>query len=202
MKLLSYFTPRHIARELVTGVQLALALQVVLHLLVNFVHVGLLHRVRCRVIESRYTLIIKPQTIELTGFAPPELFGKEDELDESALLVTGLIKQSGGWMRIEPGLVLPPIVSQWRSVQLISQDPPVRQMFAHFVRERLVMMTMAKMHEFVHDDQLNAAWRLFCQLQIEPNATSSSIAGPPTSLHSANTPLVHLHADARSPFVY
>lgn len=40
-----------------------------------------------------YTLIIKPQTIELTGFAPPELFGKEDELDESALLVTGLIKQ-------------------------------------------------------------------------------------------------------------
>ena len=40
-----------------------------------------------------YTLTIKADSIELSGFAPPELFGRDDELDQSALLVTGLIKQ-------------------------------------------------------------------------------------------------------------
>jgi hypothetical protein len=40
-----------------------------------------------------YTLRLQPGTIELTGFVPPDLFGRDDELDDSALLVTGLIKQ-------------------------------------------------------------------------------------------------------------
>lgn len=40
-----------------------------------------------------FTLRLKPGSIELTGFVPPDLFGRDDELDDSALLVTGLIKQ-------------------------------------------------------------------------------------------------------------
>ncbi len=40
-----------------------------------------------------YTLRLQPGTIELTGFVPPDLFGRDDEMDDSALLVTGLIKR-------------------------------------------------------------------------------------------------------------
>ena len=40
-----------------------------------------------------FKLTVRPESIELAGFTPPELFGKDDEVDESALLVTGLIKQ-------------------------------------------------------------------------------------------------------------
>jgi hypothetical protein len=43
-----------------------------------------------------YSLNIKSDCIELSGFTPRELFGKDNELDDSALLVTGLIKQLAG----------------------------------------------------------------------------------------------------------
>ena len=43
-----------------------------------------------------YSIKINSNCIELSGFTPRELFGKDDELDSSALLVTGLIKQLAG----------------------------------------------------------------------------------------------------------
>jgi len=43
-----------------------------------------------------YSIKINSNCIELSGFTPRELFGKDSELDSSALLVTGLIKQLAG----------------------------------------------------------------------------------------------------------
>jgi hypothetical protein len=43
--------------------------------------------------RNGHTFAIRPHCIELSGFTPPELFGGDDEREESALLVTGLIKQ-------------------------------------------------------------------------------------------------------------
>ncbi len=40
-----------------------------------------------------FELTIKSGSLELSGFTPPELFGDDKERDDSALLVTGLIKQ-------------------------------------------------------------------------------------------------------------
>ena len=79
---------------------------------------------------------------------------------------------------------------QHRSVQLLTQRSPLRQVLIKQPGKALVVMTLKQMCQLVYQDVLQALHWFFCQLQIQPNAPGFDVARALFGLHTLDAPNV------------
>ncbi len=73
-------------------------------------------------------------------------------------------------------------LSQHQSVQFLTQRPPLRQVLVKQPGKSLVVMVLQQMCQLMHKDVFQTLRRLFCQLQIEPNAPGFGVTRAPFGL--------------------
>jgi hypothetical protein len=86
-------------------------------------------------------------------------------------------------------------MSKRRSVQLVAKNPPPRHEAVHQLRKTVIVAALDQMYELVDNDVLEARWRLFGELKVDPDPPRVAVARAPTRLHLSNAPFRNLNTD-------
>ena len=91
--------------------------------------------------------------------------------------------------------IIPALVSNWKSVQEVAVELPLRHELIHQSDKTRVVRTFKQVNHLVDDNELKAGVGLLREFEVEPDATSLGVAASPTGLHPSDLPLGYLHSD-------
>lgn len=80
------------------------------------------------------------------------------------------------------------------AVQAVPGTSPVRQKPVHQRRKPLVVVPLQQVHQFMHNDVLQAPGRFLGQFQIDPDPAGIDVAAAPLGLHLPDAPSSGLNA--------
>ena len=79
-------------------------------------------------------------------------------------------------------------MSQWGAIKPRAVFTPLGQVLIHQGQEAVVVVALAQMHQFMHQNELQTLWWLFSQFQIYPDPAGAGIATTPLRFHLLDAP--------------
>src|SRR5665213_886230 len=100
------------------------------------------------------------------------------------------------------GSVLPVLMANWKCIQHLPIEPPIRHEAVHQDDETATMCRFDEMRHLMHDDVLKALFRLLCQFGVQSNSTCARVAASPLGLHLLYVKPINGYSHHRCPSGY
>src|ERR1700693_1460406 len=79
--------------------------------------------------------------------------------------------------------------------------PPVGQVSVHERQKSIAVIPLDEVSQFVDNQVIEALHRLFCEFEVEPDATGVDVAASPLRFHLFDAPFSHINTQHWLPFL-